>query len=50
MRRRINKDHNLTGAEKKRRFDDKYASIDSQMADAFKNIDQKRKQFASLSL
>lgn len=49
-KKRILADHALSSYEKKRRHDDKYASIDEEMKDAFKKVDTNRKQFASLSL
>lgn len=49
-RKRLNKDRIQSQTEINRRHQDKYASIDEDMKDAFKKIDTNRKQFASLSL
>ena len=49
-KRRIYEDRNLTGTEAKRRHDDLVASIDSELNEAFKSVDQKRKEAASKSL
>ena len=48
-RKRIFKDHALSGAEKKRRQDDKMASIDRDLDEAIKNINWERRKFAETS-
>ena len=43
-RKRIFKDHALSGAEKKRRQDDKWASIDATIDEALKTLTDERTQ------
>lgn len=48
-RKRIHEDHALSGAEKKRRHDDSFASIDDALDDALKRIDWERRKHAESS-
>ncbi len=48
-RKRINEDRVLTGAEKKRRHDDLYSSIDDQINNAVKEINWERRKKAESS-
>ena len=48
-RKRIHADHALSGAEKKRRQDDKLASIDNALDSAIGKIDWERRKFAETS-
>ena len=48
-RQRIFKDHALSGAEKKRRQDDQWASIDAAIDEAIRGINWERRNLAETS-